>query len=341
VALVAPARVRAPAVGRPREAAWAQLRPRLSGMVGALPLLLVGVAVVVLFGWLGRWLARLEWPYRRIDNLFLRRSTRQLVAIALTLVGALLALEILDATALVAALLGTAGLFGLVLGLAFRELAENGIASLLLSLRQPFAPNDLVEIEGELGRVIRLTSRSTILLSLDGNHVRLPNSVVFKSKIVNFTREPQRRFTFDLGVDPDSDLTAARQTGLDAMRRIAFVLDDPPAMAWVEDVGDSNVVLRFAGWVDQKANDFQLARGEAIRVTKTALETAGFALPEPIYRLRFDRRGATSEPAKEPSSRPESRGAAAPPDATIERKVEADRRETAATDLLRHGGRQE
>ncbi|MCB0384011.1 MAG: mechanosensitive ion channel, partial [Bdellovibrionales bacterium] len=55
--------------------------------------------------------------------------------------------------------------------------------------RQPFRPNDTVEIEGDQGKVIRLTSRATILLSFDGNHIRIPNSTVYKARIVNLATE--------------------------------------------------------------------------------------------------------------------------------------------------------
>ena len=167
-------------VGRRLELAWENLGQRLYGLVGALPLLAVAALILLLFWYLGRLVAGLAWPYRRIDNAFLRDTARQLVRLALLITGALLALELLDATALVAALLGTAGLVGLVLGFAFRDLAENAIASLLLSLRQPFAPNDLVSIEGREGHVVRLTSRATVLLTVEGNHVRIPNATVYK-----------------------------------------------------------------------------------------------------------------------------------------------------------------
>jgi small conductance mechanosensitive channel len=154
-------------VGRRLEAAWDNLRQRFYGLIGALPLLGVAALVLDLFWYVGRAVAGMSWPYRRIDNAFLRETAQQLVRIAVLLAGVLLALEILDATALVAALLGTAGLFGLVLGFAFRDLVENAIASLLLSLRQPFAPNDLVSIEGRCG-----SPRATVLLTIEGNHVR-------------------------------------------------------------------------------------------------------------------------------------------------------------------------
>src|SRR3546814_4636097 len=78
--------------------------------------------------------------------------------------------------------------------------------------------------------------------------------------------------------------------GLRAIRALDFVLDTPAATAIIEDVGDSNIVLRFFGWVDQSQTDFLKGRSLALDAAKRALEGAGFALPEPIYRLRFDER---------------------------------------------------
>lgn len=169
-----------------------------------------------------------------------------------------------------------------------RDTVENFIASILLSLRQPFRPNDLVDIEGHQGRVIRLTGRATTLLSNDGNHIRIPNSTVFKAMITNYTRHPERRFSFDLGVDASADLAALRDLAMQTLSGLDFVLPSPAPAVWVEQVGDSNVVMRFTGWVKQNGVDFNLARGEAIRIIKDVLEKAGFGLPEPIYRLRID-----------------------------------------------------
>ena len=60
----------------------------------------------------------------------------------------------------------------------------------------------------------------------------------------------------------------------------------------MEAVGDSNIVLRFLGWIDQRETDYYKAQSRAIPAVKAALEQAGFAIPEPIYRLRFDARSA-------------------------------------------------
>ena len=89
-----------------------------------------------------------------------------------------------------------------------------------------------------------------------------------------------------------------------------FVLPDPPPEARIIEVGDSNVVIRFLGWVDQRETDWWKAQSEAIPAVKTALEGAGFGLPEPIYRLRFDPRSASVPFAAEVTT--EAQGAPAP-----------------------------
>jgi len=158
----------------------------------------------------------------------------------------------------------------------------------MLSLRQPFRANDHIVIGSEEGIVIRLTSRATILMTPDGNHLRIPNSTVFKAVILNYTRNPERRFGFVLGVDVEDDPLEAMHTGLEALRALPIILDGPDPKAIIESVGDSNIVLKFTAWVNQEETDFGTGRSLGIREVKEALEASGFTLPEPVYRLRID-----------------------------------------------------
>lgn len=50
----------------------------------------------------------------------------------------------------------------------------------MLSIRQPFRARDQIVINGQEGIVVRLTSRATILMTLDGNQLRIPNAEVLK-----------------------------------------------------------------------------------------------------------------------------------------------------------------
>ncbi len=114
-----------------------------------------------------------------------------------------LALNLLGATALLSAVLGSAGVIGLAVGFAVRDTIENYVASIMLSLRQPFRPNDHVVINNNEGHVIRLTSRATILMRLDGNHLRIPNSEVFPEPIYRLRFDPSAAGQPNLPVGAD------------------------------------------------------------------------------------------------------------------------------------------
>lgn len=317
------------------------------GFVRALPLFGVAVGAGMLIVLVGYGLASrkrlLQWI---APNVFLAELLATSIRIVFVILGLVMVLEVLGATALLGGVLGGAGVVGIALGFAVRDTVTNYVASIMLSLRQPFRANDHVVIESYEGRVVRLTSRATILLTLDGNHLQIPNATVFNAIILNYSRNPQRRFDFDLGIDANDNPVDGMEVGLTAMTMLAFVLKTPKATAVIRDVGDSNVVLRFYGWVDQTKTDFLKGRSLAIQATKSALETAGFALPEPIYRLRFDETAplpvqsllsasASARPAKKPKSvdTPDVSQDIAP-DTHVEKLVDEERATSPRNDLL-------
>lgn len=298
-----------------REGRWdallAGLRDLGSELLDYLPLIGLALVILLAFVWLSRAAGRWRRPYRRVSpSPFVQDLVRHAAQTAIFVVGALVALEVAGATAVATAVLGTAGVFGLAIGFAFKDLVENYIAGVLLSLRQPFEPNDHVVIDGHEGKVIRLTSRATILMTLDGNHLRLPNAQVFKGVMLNYSRNPLRRFSFSVGVGTGEDLAAALRVGIEAVASVPGVLADPEPWAQIEALGDSSVGVLYYGWLDQRRSNFALVRSEAIRRVKEALEGAGLELPEPTYRVRME---APARPAVEAEAEADRAAPARPP----------------------------
>ncbi|WP_191621253.1 mechanosensitive ion channel family protein [Marinihelvus fidelis] len=287
--------------------AMARFEERTMRVVYSLPLLIVGLVILWLAWVFARWLSTREWIGRRLrQNPFMADIVRQLVR-AVVMVGAMLfVLDLLELTALVGAVLGAAGVATLAIGFAFRDLIENYIASVLLSVRQPFEPNDLVHIGDHLGKVTRLTSRATVLITPEGNHVRIPNATVFKAEMVNYSRNPQRRFQFDVGVDVELELLPVQSLAERIVGGIDGVLDDPAPFCLVMELGDSSVILRVFGWVDQREYDFGRVRSEAIRQVKEAFDEADIVMPEPIYNIKMlsPKAGAESTPNDTVAPRP-------------------------------------
>ncbi len=334
-------------VARRLNPALERFEKRMRDIVAWLPLLAIALAAFLIVLGLGLLLARMRQPWDRLaPNAFIADIYRQIIRLAFVIAGIVVALDILNATALLSTILGAAGIIGLAIGFAVRDTVENFIASIMLSIRQPFRPNDAVEINGDEGKVIRLTSRATILLSWDGNHVRIPNATVFKSRIVNYSMNDERRFLFDIGIAPDADMARAVQIAKDTLAALPFTLQTPAPDAWIDGIGDSTVTLRLIGWIDQRTTSLNAARGEAIRIAMAALTDAGIDMPEPTYRLTGLPVLASAE-----DTPPEPAPAATrpvPPVATpaldvqahaehaLEAIVEEERRDKRSEDLLTH-----
>jgi small-conductance mechanosensitive channel len=310
-------------------------------LLAALPLLLVAITVVGLAWWLGRWLggrvgrriARRDW---QSENPFLSNLMQQLVQWLVLLGGVLVALDLLGATALVGAVMGSAGVIGLALGFAFKDIAENYVAGVLLSIRRPFAPGELLRIDGtHEGRVAALTSRATVLVTADGNRLTLPNALVFKSVVLNFSSNPRRRLEFTVPVDVGESIRCVQELAMETIRGIDGVLADPRP-SWTVDAYDAHAItLRFFAWVDQRQSDLGKVRSEAIHGVRTRLADAGVKAPRNIQYT-----------ASLPEERPEQAGSgvadATPPGTTADTSVNheldahlaAEQRAHAGEDLL-------
>ena len=268
---------------------YQSIKAQAKNLIKAVPLLLVGIILFALVTWFGSWLSNRQKMWQRLTpNPFVAELLSQTVKVIFIILGLILALSLIGAETILGTLLGGAGVIGIAVGFAVKDTIENYIASLMLSIRQPFRARDHILINAQEGIVVRLTSRATILMTLDGNQLRIPNAEVFKATILNYTKNPERRFTFELGVDANDDPLAAIKVGIDAIAQLGFALDKPKVTAIIKEVGDSNIILQFQVWVNQSEADFSKARSIAIRETKHALEDEGFSLPEPIYQLRFN-----------------------------------------------------
>ena len=327
-------------IGQRLDPAFDRFLERGSRLLSFAPLALVAVSLFVLVILLGFAIAKLKYPWDKLaPNAFIADLYRQIVRIAFVIGGLVIALDVLNATALLSGILGAAGIVGLAIGFAVRGTVENFIASIMLSIRQPFRPNDTVEIEGDTGKVIRLTSRATILLSFDGNHIRIPNSTVFKSRIVNFSRNAERRFTFELGVTPEADLAQAQALALEVLEGLPFGLNTPRASVWIEGVGDSSVTMGMAAWINQNDTSIVLARSEAIRLVQAAYDHAGIAAQAPAYRILTNPQPEPEAPAQEPPHTL-TQDVDATEDKQLEQIVELERAEE-HSDLLRENADQE
>jgi len=146
---------------------------------------------------------------KRIRARLLRGLVSRAAGVAVFLIGAYVVLRVAGLTQLALTIVGGTGLIGLAVGIAFRDITENYLASIFLSIQRPFETGDLIQIVAITGFVQQLNVRTTVLMSLDGNIVQIPNSAVYKNNIINYTANPARQDSFTVGIGYDDSIEQA------------------------------------------------------------------------------------------------------------------------------------
>lgn len=253
--------------------------PRLGA--GFLLMLLVAAVARRVSLWISRPLSS------RFESELLRTVISKFVLVAVWLFGVYLFLRISGLTQIAMTIVGGTGLLGIVLGFAFRDIAENFLASVLISLQSPFRYGDTIEVNGQQGVVQRVTPRGTILMDFEGNYLQIANATVYKSTIKNFTANPNVRQDFLIGIAYDSSVTRAQEVAMAVLEGHSAVLADPRPMVLVEQLASATINLRVYFWVNGQVHSKLKVRSAVMRMVLRALEEAGVRLPDDAREVIF------------------------------------------------------
>ena len=193
-------------------------------------------------------------------------------AIPIILIELYLALRTSGLTRLAATVLGGTGLVGLVLGIAFRDIAENLLASLLISMQRPFRAGDTINLDRYTGQVISVTSRGTTMMTPEGNYVRIPNSTIYKSTIVNYTTNPKQRGDLLLPISTEEPLAKTQEWVLNVLKQHEAVLREPEPLVLVERLFPSVAILKVYYWLNVRQHDKEKVCSALLRLCKFALD---------------------------------------------------------------------
>lgn len=269
--------------------AFAAIRSVAERVVSSLPLILLTLIVLPLAWLLSSLAARLlrQWLLGGVESPFLRSVVARALALPIFLIGLYVVLQVAGLTQIAFSIVGGAGVIGIIVGFAFRDIAENFLASLLLSIRQPFRAGDLIEVEGRLGSVHSMNTRSTVLISPEGNHIQIPNAMVFKSVITNFTAAPEGRDSVTVGIGYDASISGAQEIMARVLADHHAIIADPAPMVLVEALGSSTVNMRAYYWVNMRDYSLLKVKSSVLRLIKKALMEAGVSMPDDAREIIF------------------------------------------------------
>ncbi len=257
------------------------------------PRLAVAILILVIGILIANWITRViknKINARSHDPLMSGFLSNAIQLVFYILIG-LLTLQIAGLSGIAGAILATAGASAVVIGFAFKDIAENFLAGMILAFNRPFKVNDTVKVEDVFGKVKEMEFRYTKILTFDGRSVYIPNSDVLTKPVFNYTEDGFFRTDFIVGIAYENDVQKAKDIILTCLQNEPDVVNDETHTSFVaeDELAASTVNLKIYLWVE--TDDFRRGmletRGRMIQKVKTALETEGFNLPADIRELKF------------------------------------------------------
>ncbi|MEJ2554897.1 MAG: mechanosensitive ion channel family protein [Anaerolineae bacterium] len=214
--------------------------------------------------------------------LFTRIGRIVLVALSLSI---LLSYFGINVSAVAAAL----GIGGLALSLAAQDTLSDAIAGFIILADRPYRVGDRIEIQGAgtWGDVVDIGLRTTRIRTRDNRMIIVPNSMIGKNQIVNYTYpDPRYRIQTHVGVAYGTDIETARRVIVDAVRSLEQVLPDRPVDALYIEMGDSAMIFRVRWWIESYV-DTRRVVDRVHTALQEALDAAGIESPYPIQNVNL------------------------------------------------------
>jgi len=147
------------------------------------------------------------------------------------------------------------GMFGLGLGLGLQPLFVNFLGGLIMLFERHIKVGDIVDVNGTVGEVTRISLRSTGVRTFDNIDMVVPNGDFVTSSVINWSlQDRQIRGQIDVGVAYGSDVGLVRRLLLEIANTHPHVLPDPAPMVWFMDFGDNALAFKLLVRVDDVAN---------------------------------------------------------------------------------------
>ena len=172
---------------------WNDLLDQVSAyyqsIVALMPKLVLGIIIILVFWYLSslfkRWSGK--WLRLRMDDPLLAVFLSRLVKATFLTIGLLAFLQVVGLGKAAGSLLAGAGISAFVIGFAFKDIGENFLAGILMAFKRPFRIGDVIESGDIKGTIIGLSLRDTQVKTFDGKDVYIPNGMILKNPIINYT----------------------------------------------------------------------------------------------------------------------------------------------------------
>jgi len=271
-----------------------KLQHWLEAGVKHVPNIVVAIFIAILFAIIARIVGRATKNVLRkaLDSEQIADLLSSIIRICVLFAGMFVALDFLGLKGTVTSLLAGAGIIGLAIGFAFQDMTENLIAGIAMGIRKPFQIGDIIEAEDVFGTVKTINLRNTLVETFFGQLQVIPNKILFRNVLKNYTVNGIRRIEIPVGISYADDPEVAASVIVEEINQCDFVIKKEETAVFAESFGDSSINLLVWFWIDYPGETgFMQARHKALAKIKSTLEQENILIPFPIRTLDFGVKG--------------------------------------------------
>jgi small conductance mechanosensitive channel len=263
-----------------------------------LPKVFLAVVILLFFALLAKYLKKIGLKFY-IETIKVHLDIANIIASIIyfffILSGVFLALQILGLEGVLTKLLAGAGIVGIIAGFAFKDIASNMFAGLLLKTQHPFKKGDWVIIDNSYGVIQEIGWITTNITTVPGQEVFVPNQVIYNTTFTNFSTFQKRRIILESGVSYGDDLEHVKSVALDEVKKIEELLPNEDVDFYFTKIGNSTYNFQLRFWIAfHNNNDYQKAMSDSIMRIKKRFEQENICIAYPVTTLDFGVKGGVN-----------------------------------------------
>ncbi|MFZ2628929.1 MAG: mechanosensitive ion channel domain-containing protein, partial [Rugosibacter sp.] len=180
------------------------------------------------------------------------------------------------------------GALGVGLGFGLQKIASNYVSGFILLLDHSIRIGDIISIGGDRGQVTRITTRFTVLRTLTGAEILMPNELLVSSVVRNDSyTDRQVRVAIPVQVSYDSDLELVMCLLIDAAHAHPRVLAEPAPGVLLIEFADSGINLELGCWITDPENGLGALRSDINLTIWRSFKEHRINIPFPQREIRI------------------------------------------------------
>jgi small-conductance mechanosensitive channel len=175
-----------------------------------------------------------------------------------------------------------AGAVGVGIGFGLQNITNNFISGLIILFEQPIKEGDRIEVGDVSGDVIKISARSTMIVTNDNISIIVPNSQFIDNQVINWSHNDRNiRFNFPVGVSYKEDPQKIRQILLDIAKNNSGVLNLPEPDVLFDEFGDSSLNFNLRVWTSEYINRPKVLKSQLYYEIFRRFKEEGVEIPFP------------------------------------------------------------